>query len=455
MNFNFFKKKAKQASQGLADPEIQKSKISENKSFLDQKDKAFLVSESKTESFANKSFLKPAEGADKIAQAIEDNKKLKKKLEENTPKSKQEKIENEARERLKNRFIKLKDLKDKKIFKRKRKFNITLRGFARNINLQEYLEKAGLEGIDAQKVTKKIFRFDVLLCALASLAIIITGVTFKTGLLSLLVILLGLWLTVFFLLLGIIWSVYLFYLDMKIYQRTKAVEEVFPDFLQLTSANISAGMPVDKALWYAVRPGFGVLAKEIENVAKNTMAGEDLSAALTMFSRKYDSKVIQRSISLLLEGMAAGGEMADLLNKISLNIEEEKILQKEMAASVTTYVIFITFATIVAAPVLFGLANQLLVIISSITSKLGPSMSNAGTFFTIGFSGSSIKSSDFKIFSYLVLIISAISSACIVSVIKKGRVRDGLKSIPIYIIVSVVLFTLASLIISSLFTGVF
>jgi Flp pilus assembly protein TadB len=398
---------------------------------------------------------KPVEGEDKIAQAIEDNKKLKKKLEEDTPKSKQEKIENEARERLKNRFIKLKSLKDKKIFKKKRTFNITLRGFARNINLQEYLEKAGLEGTDAQQVTKKIFRFDILVCILASFAIIILGITFQTGLLSLLVMLLILWLAVFFLLLGVIWSVYLFYLDMRIYQRTKAVEEVFPDFLQLTSANISAGMPVDKALWYAVRPGFGVLAKEIENVAKNTMAGEDLSAALTMFSRKYDSKVIQRSISLLLEGMAAGGEMADLLNKISLNIEEEKILQKEMAASVTTYVIFITFATIVAAPVLFGLANQLLVVIGSITSKLGPTMKNANSFFTIGFSGNAIKTSDFRIFSYLVLIISAISSACIVSVIKKGRVRDGLKSIPIYIIVSVVLFTLASLIISSLFTGVF
>ena len=56
MKFNFFKKKAKQASQGLADPEIQKSKISENKSFLDQKDKAFLISASKTESFGKQSF---------------------------------------------------------------------------------------------------------------------------------------------------------------------------------------------------------------------------------------------------------------------------------------------------------------------------------------------------------------------------------------------------------------
>ncbi len=394
---------------------------------------------------------KPAESEDKIAQAIEDNKKLKKNLKENTPEAKQEIKDNEARERLKNRFMKLKSLKDKKLFKRKKKF--TIRGFARNINLQEYLEKAGIEGTDAKQATKNIFRINFVISIILNIVIIILGITFKTGLLSLLVIILGFWLTAFFLLLGIIWSIYLFYLDMKIYQRTKAVEGVFPDFLQLTSANISAGMPVDKALWYAVRPGFGVLAKEIENVAKNTMAGEDLSVALTTFARKYDSKVIQRSISLLLEGMAAGGEMAGLLNKISLNIEEEKILQKEMSSSVTTYVIFITFATIVAAPILFALANQLLVIIKQITSKLGTSMKTSSAFFSIGFSGDTIKGSDFTIFAYLVLIISSISSACIVSVIRKGHVKDGLKRIPIYIIISVVLFTLASFLIRSIFKG--
>jgi len=284
-----------------------------------------------------------------------------------------------------------------------------------------------------------------------SFLLILYFIIFPKGLVKLLVLLLGFWLTGFFLLLGIIWAIYLFYLDMRIFQRTKAVEEVFPDFLQLTSANISAGMPIDKALWYAVRPGFGVLAKEIETVAKNTMAGEDLSVALTNFSRKYDSKTIQRSISLLLEGMSAGGEMADLLNKIALDIDETKILKKEMAANVTTYVIFITFATIAAAPVLFGLATQLLVTIKQITSKLGSSMTASGSLFSFSFSSDAIKANDFIIFSYLMLTISAISSACIVSVIKKGRVREGLMKIPVFVIVSIVLYTIVTAIIRSAF----
>jgi Flp pilus assembly protein TadB len=350
------------------------------------------------------------------------------------------------------RFKKLKSLRGDKLFpKKKKKFLVTIRGFVRNISLQEYLEKAGLESLDAKLVTRKIFRINIFISLAISFFIILYFLILQKGLVKLLVFLLGFWLTGFFLLLGIIWATYLFYLDMKIFQRTKAVEEVFPDFLQLTSANISAGMPIDKALWYAVRPGFGVLAKEIETVAKNTMAGEDLSVALTNFSRKYNSKTIQRSISLLLEGMSAGGEMADLLNKIALNIDENKILRKEMAANVTTYVIFITFATIAAAPVLFGLATQLLVIIKQITSKLGSSITTSGSFFSFSFSSDAIKANDFILFSYLMLTISAISSACIVSVIKKGRVKEGLTKIPVFIIVSLVLYTLSTIIISSAF----
>ena len=337
-------------------------------------------------------------------------------------------------------------------FLSKRKF--TLRGFAKVINLQAYIEKAGLD-IDSKQLTKKIFKINIFICLAFTFFGVIAAIVFKKKLVDLLVFFFGFWVTVFFLLLALIWAIYLFYLDMKIFNRTKAVEAVFPDFLQLTSANISAGMPVDKALWYSVRPGFGVLAKEIETVAKNTMAGEDLSTALTSFAKKYDSKVIQRSINLLLEGMAAGGEMADLINKIALNIDETKILKKEMAASVTTYVIFITFATILAAPVLFGLATQLLEIIKQVTSSLGTTIKSSSAFFSFSISSESIKTADFKIFSYIMLVISSLSSASIVSIIRKGRVKEGLTRIPIFVIVSILIYTFASIIIKGMFGSFF
>ena len=347
-------------------------------------------------------------------------------------------------------FKKIRGFKGKKLLSKRKKTRLSMRGFAKVIDLQSYLEKAGL-AINARQLTKKIFMLNIYICLGLSVVALVLNIVFKKGFVNLLVFLLGFWFTVFFLLLALVWAIYLFYLDMKIFNRTRAVEAVFPDFLQLTSSNISAGMPIDRALWYAVRPGFGVLAKEIETVAKNTMAGEDLGAALTNFANKYNSKIIQRSISLLLEGMAAGGEMALLLNKIALNIDETKILKKEMAASVTTYVIFIAFATVLAAPVLFGLATQLLVVIKQITSSMSSNIQASGAFFSFAVSTDSVRTSDFKLFAYMMLIISSFSSACIISVIKKGRVREGLTRIPVFILASVILYALSSIIISSLF----
>ena len=93
-------------------------------------------------------------------------------------------------------------------------------------------------------------------------------------------------------------------------KRKKEVEEVLPDYLQLVSANLNAGMPIDQALWYAVRERFGILNEEIEIIARKTLSGEDLEQALVEFSEKYDSEILKKSIVLLIEGLKAGGELS-------------------------------------------------------------------------------------------------------------------------------------------------
>lgn len=358
----------------------------------------------------------------------------------------------EEQEELLKSFENLKrEVKKKKVLEKRQIF--TFKGFLRAIDLQVSLEKAGIT-TDPKLIEKKIIKASINIVTLICIFIGAKALTIGASFLNLVLYVLGFFVVLFIPVLVIIWFSYLFYLDMKIYQRKKEVERVFPDFLQLASSNISAGMPIDQALWYAMRPNFGVLAKEIETVAKNTIAGEDLTVALEQFAQKYDSKVIQRSVSLILEGLAAGGELADLLNKIALDIEETRILKQDMAANVTTYVIFITFATIVASPVLLGLSTQLLEIITKITAQMGQSIQgSSSSFFSFSFSsdGSSIK--NFKIFSYVMLCISSISAACIVTVIQKGNVKDGLPKIPMFIAVSLTIYFISSYVMSYLFSS--
>lgn len=305
-------------------------------------------------------------------------------------------------------------------------------------SLQEYLEKAGYEMSDVRM--RRIIRWSLIGLLLAASLVVgvigIAGGSWQSVLLSLVLLwtvgLAAVWL--------VVWAALYFFLDYRIYQRTKELEEVLPDFLQLASSNIAAGMPIDRALWYAIRPNFGVLAKEMEDVAKATMAGEDLEVSLQRMTNRYDSVVLRRSINILVEGLHAGGEMADLLNKISLNIEEMRIMKKEMAASVTTYAIFITFAAVAIAPVLFALATELLSIIIKITGSLD--LGASSSMITLA-APNADAIANFRLFSILMLIVLNIFSAAIVSVIKRGSVFEGVKTMPVYAIISLVIYFVA------------
>jgi len=142
--------------------------------------------------------------------------------------------------------------------------------------------------------------------------------------------------------------------------------------------------------------------------------------------------------------------------KIAINIQENKITKREMAANVTTYVIFISFATIAAAPVLFALSGVLIRVISNLGGTLGGGASAASTSgFGITFSGGGIEYADFRIFAVVTLIITSFFSAVIIATIKKGNIRSGLKYIPIFIIITVTLFLIADRILGKLLGVVF
>jgi len=313
------------------------------------------------------------------------------------------------------------------------------------------LRKAGHE-ISPAKLKRVVFYTTFTLVSLFTLFTLVVAASAAKPAADLLLFYGGVWTAVFAFLYLSFWMVIYVYLDLRIYRRTREVEAVLPDFLQLASANISAGMPIDRALWFAVRPNFGVLAKEIEEVAKATLAGEELAESLNAFTEKYDSVTLRRSINILLEGLDAGGEMAELLNKIALNIQETNLQQKEMSANVATYAIFITFASIIMAPILFALGTELLSIIVKITSSLDLG-ATSGSFITLNIKTTPRTVSDFKLFSIVTLSISSLMSASIVSVIRRGRVKEGLRNLPIFLVVSLVLYFLAKTLLHAMFAG--
>ncbi len=316
-----------------------------------------------------------------------------------------------------------------------------IRAQARRQRVKIYFERAGLD-LNPKKLFKIFFNIAIVINLAISAYLIYFfstnyGITWGTVVASMVV----LWVFIFVLLVFALWIMFYLAVDLKIFRRKLDVEDVLPDFLQLTASNINAGMTIDKALWFAVRPRFGVLAKEIETIAKDTISGVDLKIALEKFASRYDSVILKRAISMLNEGIEAGGKIGDLLNRIAIDIQEQKSMLREMSANVTTYVIFITFASVVAAPFLFGLAGVLIGVVDKLGTALGSTTSTAsGVGIPLTFSGTGISQTDFRIFGAVSLMITSFFSAIMISTIKKGNAKSGLKYIPIFILISLTLY---------------
>lgn len=245
-----------------------------------------------------------------------------------------------------------------------------------------------------------------------------------------------------------------FYLDFRIFNRTKKIEAALPDFLRLVSENLKGGMPFEKSLWEAIKPEFGILAQEVRMAAKRVMTGSDVDAAVTEFTAKYDSPTLKRSFDLVLDGMKGGGKVSDVIDRVIDTIEETKELKADMAATNLSYVIFVVVIVVIVAPGLFTLSFQFLTILQGIGGRLGESgAGQASSALPISFGGVAIEPEQFKNFSKYALMVMSVFAGMIISLISKGSIKAGIRFVPLLLVSSQFVYTLGMKIGGSLFSG--
>ena len=240
-------------------------------------------------------------------------------------------------------------------------------------------------------------------------------------------------------------------LNITIYSRTKEIEKILPDYLQIVSSNLKGGLSFEKALWAAIKPEFGVIAKEITMVYKKVMTGNDLTDALEEFTKKYDSPILRRSFDLIVGEVESGGQIANIVDKVIENIRKTKALKEEMSASTLTYMIFIGAIVIIIAPALFGLSYYLLNVMIGFSTQLSTT-SNANM--PMSFSADSIKPADFRMFSIMALLIISFFASLIMSLIEKGDIKGGVKFIPVFMISSLIFYFIFLAIFGFFFGGI-
>ena len=150
-------------------------------------------------------------------------------------------------------------------------------------------------------------------------------------------------------------------------RRVRKIDERFPDFVRDLAESRRAGMTFTKAIMYSARGNYGVLTPEIQKIARQISWGSSVDNALNAFSKRVNTKLIKRTISLIIEASRSGGNVADVLDAASKDARELKLIESERRAGMMSYVAIIYVGMMV-----------FLLIIVVLTKNLLPSMLNQG-----------------------------------------------------------------------------
>lgn len=232
--------------------------------------------------------------------------------------------------------------------------------------------------------------------------------------------------------------------------RAREIELMLPDCLQLISANIKAGMTVDKAIWLSARKEFGILEEEIMKAGAKTFGGKPIKFALHDMTLSIKSHILNRTVKLITEGMESGGELAKLMDEIANNIRSQQTLRKEIRSNVMMYSLFITFAAVLGAPMLFSISIYFI----EITSKFWAVQTMpSGSMGILKMTGPQVSLDDLFMFSTAAIVLTTFFGSLIIGLIQYGQEKRGLKYVPIFMGVALTVFFVAGFLLRLAFTG--
>ena len=246
-------------------------------------------------------------------------------------------------------------------------------------------------------------------------------------------------------------------IEFKIEQRKSFVENILPIYLDLTAANVRSGLALTNAMTVVERPEFKKFNEDIKLMGKQLYSGESMERVLTQLTSRYRSQELKRTIRMILEAERYGGGMTDLLKQISKDLRNEHIIQKEVSGQLFMYMIFIAFAALAAAPVLFAMTSQMIGITLTIWSKISlnslSSIPSTGMSF-LKFSTPQITLGAYQDFALGSIVLITGMCSFIVSAISSGRMIRGIRYLPIFILVGITVYFGVAIVVGGIFGAI-
>jgi flagellar protein FlaJ len=216
-------------------------------------------------------------------------------------------------------------------------------------------------------------------------------------------------------------------------RKVRKIDERFPDFVRDLAESRRAGMTFTKAIMYSSRGNYGPLTPEIQKIANQISWGSSVDNALRAFAKRVNTKLIDRTISLIIEASRSGGNVADVLDAASKDARELKLMEGERRAGMLSYV-----------AVIYVSMGVFLLIMVVLCKSLIPAMTGQGSegLASAMGKGSGITRDDISQLFFYATIFQSAGMGAVTGVFEDGKVVSGVKHMFIMILITWFIFKL-------------
>ena len=224
--------------------------------------------------------------------------------------------------------------------------------------------------------------------------------------------------------------------------REKEKEEMFLEFARNLVESVRAGAPISKGIMHVATKDYGSLTKHVGKLANQVSLSIPVRQALRVFARDINNKIISRSVELIIEAEASGGEIGTVLDSVVKSVTEIEDLKKERQSRVYSmivqgYLIFFIFIVIM----LFVELKFMPLIAGALTGTTGTEAAN------ILFGQASSKDLVERAF-FVLLIVQAAFAGLVIGKLSEGALKYGIKHSAILLIITYLIVTAARALLS-------
>ncbi|MBI2597996.1 MAG: type II secretion system F family protein [Candidatus Diapherotrites archaeon] len=157
---------------------------------------------------------------------------------------------------------------------------------------------------------------------------------------------------------------------LKALQRIDEIERNLPDSLKQMADTLRAGGTYEYALREIAATEYGPLKKELNDVLRKLEEGENFETSFSTLATNVDSKLIKRTVTIVIDSVRSGAGLADILDEISEDVREAHRIGKERKTKTILQTIFIVAAGAVIAPMIFGFVSTISTVLINAAARI-------------------------------------------------------------------------------------